>query len=110
MFATAGVADSLAGRMRTVKLWPLSVAEVVKGPVCRLMDWAVQKNPVLGQLSEPAPVTRRDFRHLKWFAKDGPGRSGTCTGIVFYLGEVKLTFGNRNFALPVSSLWSEVEM
>ena len=32
IFTTTEVADSLAGRMRTLKLWPLSVAEAVKGP------------------------------------------------------------------------------
>ena len=310
VFTTTDVADSLAGRMRTLKLWPLSVAEVKRAPVSRLMDWAMQKDPKLGQVADPEPVSRRDyidlileggfpetrtlplrsrqrqyrdyidavverdvaditpvrkpdalrilidqmaarsgqeinaselakltklqrvtveqyldilirlsmltklgawtsgegkreiknpkyhfadsgiacalrrftedtftidnnpqalggllesfvlneiqraipmqaadyrlyhwrsadqreidilidggnhlvcveikasasvsgddFKHLKWFSKDGPGRSRACTGIVFYLGQEKLTFGDRNFALPVSALWSEI--
>ena len=62
------------------------------------------------EIKSSASVSSDDFKHLKWFAKDGPGRSRTCTGIVFYLGQEKLTFSNRNFALPVSSLWSEVKM
>ena len=310
VFTTTEVADSLAGRMRTLKLWPLSVAEIERTPINRLMDWAVQKDPVLAQVADPAPVSRRDyidlilaggfpetrtlplrsrqrqyrdyvdavvdrdvadilpirkpdalrilidqmaartsceintselakltklqrvtvdqyldilirlsmltklgawtsgegkreiknpkyhfvdsgiacalrrftdatftidndpqalggllesfvlnellralpmqeadyrlyhwrsadqreidilidggshlvgveikssasvsaedFKHLKWFAKDGPGRTRTCTGIVFYLGQEKLTFGDRTFALPISSLWSDI--
>ena len=312
VFTTTDVVDSLAGRMRTLKLWPLSVAEVKRAPVSRLMDWAMQKDPKLGQVADPEPVSRRDyidlvleggfpetrtlplrsrqrqyrdyidavverdvaditpvrkpdalrilidqmaarsgqeinaselakltklqrvtveqyldilirlsmltklgawtsgegkreiknpkyhfadsgiacalrrftedtftidnnpqalggllesfvlneiqravpmqtadyrlyhwrsadqreidilidggshlvcvevkasasvsgddFKHLKWFSKDGPGRSRACTGIVFYLGQEKLTFGDRNFALPVSALWSEINV
>jgi predicted AAA+ superfamily ATPase len=310
IFTTTDVADSLAGRMRTLKLWPLSVAEVKRAPVSRLMDWAMQKDPKLGQVADPEPISRSDyidlileggfpetrtlpvrsrqrqyrdyidavverdvaditpvrkpdalrilidqmaarsaqeinaselakltklqratveqyldilirlsmltklgawtsgegkreiknpkyhfadsgiacalrrftedtftidnnpqalggllesfvlneiqravpmqtadyrlyhwrsadqreidilidggshlvcvevkasasvsgddFKHLKWFSKDGPGGSRTCTGIVLYLGKEKLTFGNRNFALPVSALWSDI--
>ena len=312
VFTTTDVADSLAGRMRTLKLWPLSVAEIKRAPVSRLMDWAMQKDPKLGQVADPEPITRSDyidfileggfpetrtlpirsrqrqyrdyidavverdvaditpvrkpdalrilidqmatrsaqeinaselakltklqrvtveqyldilirlsmltklgawtsgegkreiknpkyhfadlgiacalrrftedtftidnnpqalggllesfvlnellravpmqdadyrlyhwrsadqreidilidggshlvcveikasasvsgddFKHLKWFSKDGPGRSRTCTGIVFYLGQEKLTFGDRSFALPVSSLWSDINV
>lgn len=60
------------------------------------------------EIKASASVSGDDFKHLKWFSKDGPGRSRTCTGIVFYLGQEKLTFGDRNFALPVSALWSEI--
>ncbi len=51
-----------------------------------------------------ASVSGMDFKRLKRFATDGPGRSRTCTGIVLCLGRGKLTSGNRAFALPVSSL------
>ncbi|MEP2985667.1 MULTISPECIES: ATP-binding protein [Alphaproteobacteria] len=60
------------------------------------------------EIKASASVTGDDFKHLKWFSKDGPGRSKKCTGIVFYLGQEKLTFGDRNFALPVSALWSTI--
>lgn len=43
IFTTTDVADSLAGRMRTLKLWPLSVAEIKSAPVSRLVDWSMQK-------------------------------------------------------------------
>ena len=61
VFTTTDVADSLAGRMRTLKLWPLSVAEVKKAPVNRIMDWAMQNEPKLGQVGDPEQVSRRDY-------------------------------------------------
>ena len=57
-------------------------------------------------IKSSASVSGEDFKHLKWFSKDGPGRSRTCTGIVFYLGREKLSFGDRKFALPAGALWS----
>lgn len=62
------------------------------------------------EIKASASVSGDDFKHLKWFSKDGPGRGRTCTGIVFYLGKEKLTFGGRSFALPVSALWTEVNV
>jgi hypothetical protein len=54
-------------------------------------------------------VGESDFKHLDWMARDGPARNRTFTGIVFYFGELPLTFGERRFALPVSALWSRVK-
>lgn len=51
-------------------------------------------------------VREDDFKHLRWFASNGPGKRRTVTGIVFYFGEHQLHFGNRMFALPVSCLWA----
>ncbi len=62
------------------------------------------------EVKASATVSTEDFKHLNWFAKDGPGQSRKCTKIVFYLGREKLTFGNGNFALPVSALWSKIEI
>lgn len=62
------------------------------------------------EVKSSSTVANDDFKHLRWFANDGPGRTRICIGIVFYLGEQALTFGDRNFALPVSSLWSNVEL
>lgn len=62
------------------------------------------------EVKSAATVAIDDFKHLKWFAADGPGRGRNTTGIVFYLGQEKLTFGDGNFALPVSSLWAEVKL
>jgi predicted AAA+ superfamily ATPase len=62
------------------------------------------------EVKSSASVSSDDFKHLKWFAKDGPGRTKTCKGIVFYLGQKKLSFGDGNYALPVSALWSQVAL
>lgn len=64
VFTTAEVADSLAGRMRILKLWPLSVAEINRAPVSRLIDWAMQDAPSLAQIAEPAPLGRKDYIDL----------------------------------------------
>ena len=58
------------------------------------------------EVKASASVDAGDLRHLRWFSQDGPGQTRQFTGIVFYLGSEKLSFGNRLFALPVSSLWS----
>lgn len=62
------------------------------------------------EVKSSASVSSDDFKHLKWFAGEGPGRGRTCTGIVFYMGQEKLTFGDRNFAFPISALWSGVTL
>lgn len=43
VFTIAQVADSLAGRMRILKLWSLSAAEINSAPVNRFMDWACRR-------------------------------------------------------------------
>lgn len=64
VFTTAEVADSLAGRMQTLKLWPLMTSEVNRLPVSRLIDWAMQDAPSLPQISDPAPLGRKDYVDL----------------------------------------------
>lgn len=56
------------------------------------------------EVKSAATVGKDDFKHLHWFANEGPGKSRRFTGIVFYMGTEKLSFGDRQFALPVSSL------
>jgi len=51
-----------------------------------------------------ATVSNDDFKHLRWFTNDGPGKNRIFTGIVFYMGTEKLSFGDRQFALPISCL------
>ncbi len=48
---------------------------------------------------------RADFKHLNWFATEGPGRRRKVTSILFHLGERKVNFGDGRYALPVSCLW-----
>ncbi len=83
----------------------------------RLHHWRDQRGREIDILAESAhgivaievkassAVGRADFRHLDWFATDGPGGTRTVTSVVFHFGERKLSFGNRRFALPVSLLW-----
>ncbi len=64
VFTTAEVADSLAGRMQTLKLWPLTTSEVNRLPVNRLIDWAMQDTPLLPQIIDPEPLGRKDYVDL----------------------------------------------
>ncbi|MBF9052479.1 AAA family ATPase [Roseobacter sp. HKCCD9010] len=62
------------------------------------------------EVKSAATVAADDFKHLKWFANDGPGKGRSTVGIVFYLGQEKLTIGDGNFALPLSTLWAAVDL
>ena len=59
------------------------------------------------EIKAATTVAGKDFRHLRWFGQAGPGRAKRFTGIVVYLGAEPLAFGDRLFALPVSSLWAD---
>ncbi len=58
------------------------------------------------EVKTAATVKSEDFRHIKWFANDGPGRTRAITGIIFYLGDQSLSFGDNCFALPLSMMWA----
>ncbi len=58
------------------------------------------------EVKAAATVKAEDFRHIRWFATDGPGRSRTVTGLTFYLGDQSLSFGDNCFALPLSMMWA----
>ena len=85
----------------------------------RLYHWRNERKKEIDILAESATrlvgieikaastVNDESLKALKDFAKTGPGKSKQFTGIVFYLGEHKLTFGDGIFALPVSTLWSK---
>ncbi|MGO7265803.1 ATP-binding protein [Rhizobium johnstonii] len=51
-------------------------------------------------------VEENDFRHLRWFRDDGPGKTWSVIGIVVYMGERLLSFGKNMYALPLSAFWS----
>ena len=53
-----------------------------------------------------AVVKAEDFRHIKWFSSEGPGRIRAVTGIIFFLGDQSLSFGENCFALPLSMMWT----
>lgn len=62
------------------------------------------------EVKAASTVAADDFKHLQWFAKEGPGKGRSTVGIVFYLGQEKLTMGEGNFALPLSALWAAVDV
>ena len=64
VFTTAAVADSLAGRVLTLKLWPLTIAETRSQPPCRLLDWAASNSPDLRRLPPAEPLTRAAYIDL----------------------------------------------
>ena len=66
-------------------------------------------NLVCVEVKSSTTDSAEEFKLLKLFSKDGPGRSRSCTGFVFYMRHKKLSFGDRVFALPVSTLWGNVE-
>ena len=57
------------------------------------------------EVKSSSTVHAADFKHIKWFAQDGPGCARVVSGVVFYLGDQRLSFGDRCFALPISTLW-----
>ena len=64
VFATMKVADSLAGRMRILRLWPLTIAEIKARPPSRILGWATSKKPSLAGLPEPESTSRADYIDL----------------------------------------------
>ena len=61
VFRSTHVADSLAGRMATLTLAPLTVAETKRQPPSRLLDWAVADSPSLGDIPPPEKLLRSDY-------------------------------------------------
>jgi len=59
------------------------------------------------EVKASASVGAEDFKHLRWFATEGPGRNREMTGIVIYLGEEAVSFGPRMVALPLQSFWAD---
>jgi uncharacterized protein len=85
----------------------------------RLYHWRSQKAQEIDIVAEAAPrslvlietkasatVGDADLRHLRWFVREGPGRSRQTTGLLFYLGERLLSFGEGIYALPLATLWA----
>jgi predicted AAA+ superfamily ATPase len=75
VFTITDVADSLAGRMRTLKLWPLSVAEVKRARVSRprrIIVSSVNSHSTFGNLCDRTilrPSGALDRRIILKFAK-----------------------------------------
>lgn len=60
------------------------------------------------EIKSSSIVKHEDFRHLKWFADNNFERTRSFTGIVFYLGDTAYKVADNCYALPVSSLWTEI--
>lgn len=62
IFTTASVADSLAGRVRTLKLLPLSGAELHRAGPATILDWASQRDDkaLLKSVPKPSAIKRAD--------------------------------------------------
>lgn len=84
----------------------------------RLYHWRHQRGREIDILAESdrtiigfemkasTTVDAKDFQHLRWFREEGPGAGRSVVGIVIYMGEAVLTFGENLFALPLSMFWS----
>ena len=64
MFRTQHVADSLAGRMLTLTLWPMTVAETRSRGPSKLLDWALSPSQAWEEQPAPEPLTRVDYIDL----------------------------------------------
>lgn len=58
------------------------------------------------EMKSSTMVEESDFKHLRWFKEDGPGKTWNVIGIVVYMGDRLLSFGRNMFALPLSAFWS----
>jgi predicted AAA+ superfamily ATPase len=47
-----------------------------------------------------------DLKNLRWFKRQGPGKSWDVTSILVYLGNDVLSFGDRIFGIPLSVFWA----
>ncbi|EGF89483.1 ATPase [Asticcacaulis biprosthecium C19] len=63
IFTHADVMDSLAGRVQTLPLRPLSAAEIYRAPPVTVLDWARHAEN-LGALPSPPPFTRSEVMNL----------------------------------------------
>ena len=58
------------------------------------------------EVKAAATLNSDDLKNLKWFKSEGPGKAWDVTGIVFYMGDQVLSFGDGIFALPLSIFWA----
>ena len=64
MFRTQHVADSLAGRMLTLTLWPMTVAETLARGPSMVLDWAFSASPALERSPSAELLNRADYIEL----------------------------------------------
>ena len=64
MFRTQHVADSLAGRMLTLTLWPMTVAETRSRGPSKILDWALSPSQSREKPPSAEPLSRADYIDL----------------------------------------------
>ena len=64
MFRTRHVTDSLAGRMLTLTLWPMTVAETMSRGPSTILDWALSPSQAWEELPSAEPLNRADYIEL----------------------------------------------
>ena len=118
-FGPDGNPTALGGLLESFVLSELLRSESHQGNSFRLWHWRDQRGREIDILAEcghriaaikikaSSSVGSQDFRHLRWFSAEGPGRGRTVTSIVIYLGDTKLKFGERQFAVPIGCLWGK---
>lgn len=121
-FEIGNTPEALGGLLESFVAGELQRALPMQGDDYRLFHWRSADRREIDilidgghrlvgfEVKSAATVSADDFKHLRWFANDGPGRGRKVNGIVFYLGQEKLTFGNGNFALPLSALWTPMKL
>jgi predicted AAA+ superfamily ATPase len=57
------------------------------------------------EVKAAAALDGDDLANLRWFKTEGPGKAWSVVGLVFYLGDRVLSFGNDIYGLPLSLLW-----
>ncbi len=50
-------------------------------------------------------VSRKSFKHLKWF-RDSLVKKQKFIGVILYMGDEVLSFGENLWAVPINSLWA----
>ena len=76
----------------------------------REIDMIIEKdNSLVGiEIKASTSIHKDTIKNMRWFAQIGPGRNRQFTGLIIYLGNQIIPFGDRIFAVPVSALWSQV--
>ena len=76
----------------------------------REIDMIIEKDDSLVGIEIKASTTihKDAIKNMRWFTQIGPGRNHQFTGLIIYLGNQIIPFGDRIFAIPVSALWSQV--
>lgn len=116
-FVAGAQVSSLGGILESFVFGEIQKNLAYQEDVWRLYHWR-QRNAEIDMVAESggrlvtfevkasSSVHTSDFKHMRWFKSEGPGRAYDVTSIVVYLGDEVLSFGERMFALPLSVFWS----